>query len=81
MKTPLPMEPIETPLSAAAKAGRHEIVAYLLSIPGVSAEGVAKDEVPVSNAVYSMHQTVSKVVPFHLLLCSVFVHLHHNNSV
>ena len=29
-----------TPLSAAAKAGKHEIVAYLLSIPLVTAEGV-----------------------------------------
>ena len=38
-----------TPLSAAAKAGKHEIVAYLLSIPGVSAEGVATEEVEVSN--------------------------------
>ena len=38
-----------TPLSAATKAGKHEIVAYLLSIPGVSAEGVATDEVQVSN--------------------------------
>ncbi|CAI8015846.1 Transient receptor potential cation channel subfamily A member 1 homolog [Geodia barretti] len=33
-----------TPLSVAAKAGKHEIVAYLLSIPGVSAEGVAAEE-------------------------------------
>ena len=73
IETPLPMEPMETPLSAAAKAGRHEIVAYLLSIPGVSAEGVAKDEVLVSK--YCMHQTVSNVVPFHLLLCSDFVSL------
>ena len=33
----------------AAKAGKHEIVVYLLSIPGVSAEGVAAEEVRVSN--------------------------------
>lgn len=30
-----------TPLSRAAEAGNHDIVAYLLSIKGVSPEGVA----------------------------------------
>ena len=50
IKTPLEMESMETPLSAAAKAGKHEIVAYLLNIRGVSAEGVATDKVQVSNA-------------------------------
>ena len=34
-----------TPLELAAEAGKHETVAYLLSIPGVSAEGVPSDQV------------------------------------
>ena len=34
-----------TPLSCAAKAGKHDIVAYLLTIKGVTAEGTAPNEV------------------------------------
>ena len=35
----------QTPLSCAAEAGKHDIVAYLLSISGVTTEGVNMDEV------------------------------------
>ena len=35
----------DTPLSCAAKAGKHDIVAYLLTIKSVTAEGTAPDEV------------------------------------
>ena len=34
-----------TPLSCAAEAGKHDIVSYLLSISGVTAEGIKTDEV------------------------------------
>lgn len=34
-----------TPLACAAEAGNHNIVMYLLSIKGVSVEGVGIDEV------------------------------------
>ena len=36
-----------TPLSAAAKEGKHETVAYLLSLPNVTPEGVKPSELQV----------------------------------
>ena len=40
------------PLSYASEAGNHEIVAYLLSLEGVTPEGVAKDEVLIAMTVF-----------------------------
>ena len=42
-----------TPLSAAAKEGKHETVAYLLSLPDVSPEGVKPSELQVCFCRYS----------------------------
>lgn len=43
-----------TPLACAAKAGNHSIVTYLLSIKGVSVEGVAiEDVIPHDNNIHA----------------------------
>ena len=47
-----------TPLAAAAKAGKHEIVAYLLR--SVTAEGVRTEEVSFSTVTLSHDARLSK---------------------